>query len=304
MSGRLAREWFADLKEVVRLDEPLAPHTSFGIGGPAACFAAPRTVSELERLLEISERESLPWRVLGGGTNVLVRDEGFDGLVIHLDRNGFGQLDRRDDRVLCGAAVALPKLVKVGCREWGDPMFAALAGIPGTVGGAVRMNAGTKHGSIGSLVRSVRVVAPDRQVRNLGASELSFGYRRSNLTQFIVLELALTVVGNGREEAVSQCESFLSAKRQAQPWAERSAGCVFTNPANEAGATDSAGRLIDSAGLKNRNVGGARVSDVHANFIVSDGSATAADVLALIETIQEEVKAVHGIELTLEIEIW
>lgn len=304
MSGRLAREWFADLKEIVRLDEPLAPHTSFGIGGPAACFAAPRTVSELERLLDISERESLPWRVLGGGTNVLVRDEGFNGIVIHLDREGFGQLQRREDSVLCGAAVPLPKLARAGCRDWGDPMFAALAGIPGTVGGAARMNAGTKHGSIGSLVKSVRVVAPDREVRTLGATELSFGYRTSSLAQSIVLELALTVVGNGREEAVSQYESLRSGKRHAQPWAERSAGCVFINPTNEAGATESAGRLIDSAGLKNRKVGGARVSDVHANFIVSDGSATAADVLALIEIIQRVVKAVHGVELSLEIEIW
>jgi len=304
MSGRLAKEWFADLKNVVRFDEPLGPYTSFGIGGPAAVFAEPRTVSELERLLEISERESLPWRVLGGGTNVLVRDEGFDGLVIRLDRDGFGQLDQREGRAFCGAAVPLAKLVKAGGHRWGDPMFSALVGIPGTVGGAVRMNAGTMHGAIGPLVKSVRVVAPDRQILTLRAAELSFGYRTSSLAQSIVLEVTLTVVGHGPEEALCQYESFLSAKRRAQPWGKRSAGCVFTNPSNESGAINSAGRLIDSAGLKGRTVGGASVSDVHANFIVSDGSATAAHVLALIEIVQEEVKAVHGIELSLEIEIW
>ena len=304
MSGRLPSEWFADLKEIVRFEEPLARHTSFGIGGPAACFAVPRSVAEVEGLLEVCDRRSLPWRMLAGGTNVLVSDRGVDGLVIHLSRQGFARVEPHEDHVLCGAAVPLPKLVKAACRDWADPSFAALAGIPGTLAGAVRMNAGGKHGAIGPLVKSVRVVSPSRGPQWLPASELRFGYRTSNLAGAVVIEVDLALDMAADANAMQRHDQILSEKRRTQPRAERSAGCVFVNPRGPDGRSVSAGRLIDDAGLKNCAVGGAAVSDVHANFIVNRGSATAADVLSLIELVRAKVKAVHGLDLSLEIEVW
>lgn len=304
MCGRLPREWFADLKEIVRFDEPLARHTSFGMGGPAACLAVPRTIGQMEGLLDVCERRSLPWRMLGRGTNLLVSDRGVDGVVIQLDPDGFGRIDPGDDHVVCGGATRLPKLVRAACGEWADPAFAALAGIPGTLAGAVRMNAGGKHGTIGPLVRSVRVVSPTRGPMRLDASELRFDYRASSLVGVAVLEadMAVDMAANGN--AMQRHDEILSEKRRTQPCAERSAGCVFVNPRGPDGRSVSAGRLIDDAGLKNCAVGGAAVSDVHANFIVNRGSATTADVLSLIDLVREKVKAVHGVDLSLEIEVW
>ncbi len=305
MSGKLRKPWFADLAAFVRFDEPLARHTSFGIGGPAACFAEPRTVDELKELLQICARHGVPWRVLGGGTNVLAADAGFDGVVIHLSRAGFGSIRRRDGTARCGAAASLPRLVRLACLQWHDAAYAALAGIPGSVGGALRMNAGGRHGSIGDRVRSVLVLDPRRgESRTLVRPDIEFGYRTSSLTDVIVLNSELCVTPGSEQEAAAAFEEMLAAKRRSQPWRDRSAGCVFANPAGQAGDPKSAGWLIDQAGLKGKAIGGALVSDLHANFIINRGSATAADVLSLIDDVRKNVKAAHAVELPLEIEIW
>ena len=296
-------QWFAGLEEIVAFDEPLARHTSFAIGGPAACFATPRTGEEVVRLLETCRSRGVEWRVLGAGTNVLASDEGFDGVVIHLSRAGFGALHRDAHGARCGGALPLPRLVRIACREWRAPAYAALAGIPGEVAGAVRMNAGGQHGAIGALVRSVLVAAPERGVQRLPRMALTFGYRTSTLTDVVMLEAELAV-GAPDPEAPARFEAILAEKQRTQPWRERSAGCVFANPSGVAGSKQSAGWLIDHAGLKGCAVGDAVVSHVHANFIVNRGRATAADVRALIETIRERVHAVHDTELALEIETW
>jgi len=304
----LPREWFADFGDVIRFNEPLSQHTSFGIGGPAAVFATPGTVGEVEGLLEACERRGVPWRVLGAGTNVLVRDAGFPGVVVRLSPKGFGRVECHGDDLHCGAAASLAAVVQMGCRERGDRAYAALAGIPGTVGGAVRMNAGGRHGWIGPLVRSVRVLDRPGPPRWVPASDLDFGYRHSSLAGTTVLEVRLAVdaqsaAAGDRSPARQEYESILSEKRRTQP-RQRSAGCVFANPTDASGVRQSAGLLIDRAHMKGAAVGAAAVSDVHANFIVNTESATADDVLSLIERIRDRVKSVHGLDLTLEIEIW
>lgn len=276
----------------------LADLTWFRLGGPAEHVIHPAAAEDLGGILRRALDCGVAVKMLGGGANVLVRDDGFDGLVIRLDDGPFQQVTLDGERVHAGAGANLVRLARLCCRL-GLSGFEPLAGIPGTVGGAVRMNAGGRHGDISDTVETVDLVDDAGRLRRLAKAELGFAYRRTALDGAVVTGATFRLRQTGPDEVRARFREIWRAKRRSQPLGGRSAGCVFANPPG-----DSAGRLIDLAGLKGIRCGGARVSPVHANFIVAERGATAADVLRLIDRIRQTVHGRFGIELELEIDIW
>lgn len=283
----------------VRAYEPLARHTYLRLGGAARYFAEPQGFGELERLMDWTRVARLPLRVIGGGSNLLIADEGVQALVISLRRvsGGFGF---EGTQVVAGSAVMLPALARAAAeRSLGGLEFAI--GIPGTVGGALMSNAGIGDGrDIGSLVQSVEVMG-GRGRQTLLPAQLQFGYRQSALRHAGVMVIAATLqlTPRPRAEIEAEMRRLLEQRQASQPTADPNAGSIFRNPPG-----DHAGRLIDAAGCKGLRVGGAHVSELHANFIVHDGTATAADVVALMEQVQERVFSHAGVWLTPEIVWW
>jgi UDP-N-acetylmuramate dehydrogenase len=286
-----------DFEAILKREVPLASLTSFRTGGRAEFLFEPRDEAELAAVLDFLSQNSIHWKLLGGGTNVLAPDEGFRGAVIRLSGE-FRRLDFDGPIAVAGAAVLLAALVSAAAEK-GLSGAECLAGIPGTVGGALVTNAGGKWGQIGSLMESVTVF--DRPgPKTLTPDELSFGYRRSSLKGEIVLGARLALEGAGSEEVPRRMRQFLAEKRASQPLSEPSAGCVFRNPPGDL----TAGALIDKAGLKGYSVGGAAVSPLHANYIVNAASATSGDVRALIDEVRSRVRDAFDVELDLEIELW
>lgn len=294
-------DWRADVRSAcpqARFDEPLAPKTTFKIGGLADCYVEAGNDAELEALFHVVALHGLPWLLLGWGSNVLVQDGGVRGLVVRL-RGEFERIDFLEDhRVSAGAALRVPQLV-VLCAERGLSGDESLVGIPGTVGGALVMNAGTRDGEIGALVREVRVLdAQSLKVRPLPVEELHFEYRASNLSQRIVLGCVLQLKPGDKGDIMSLVQRYQQKRLQTQPIHTFNVGSTFKNPPGRFVA-----QLIEEAGLKGLAVGGARVSPMHANFIENFSGAKAADVLALVRLIQEKIKAAAGVELELEMKV-
>lgn len=286
-----------DLSEILKRDEPLSRHTSFGIGGPARLFYEPRSEEEAVAVVRSCRRDGEPLFVLGGGTNLLVRDEGIDGAVVSLRKSSAIRFEGRRARVDAGAS--FPRLVSDGVAR-GCGGVDALVGIPGTVGGALVMNAGGKYGELCQFVERVRVVDREGTARTLSREEAGFAYRTSRLGEFVILGADLVFPEGDREAARARLREIIVEKSRTQPLAARSAGCVFKNPAPKV----AAGRLIDEAGFKGKIVGGALVSPVHANFLVNRRGARASDILGLIREIRERVRERNGVELELEIKVW
>ncbi len=282
---------------VVRRDEALAKHTTLRVGGPADVYLEPASEHDLAAVLAYCRRRGQEFFVLGRGSNLLVKDAGFRGVVLCLAHASFSRIEVTGERLVCGAGARL-KAVAVEARRNGLSGLEFLEGIPGTVGGALRMNAGAMGGTMFGAVESVRLMAFDGVVRECPARELAVGYRRCETLREHVALSAVLRGRPGSREAIEQRMSEYSRKRwQSQP-AAPSAGCMFKNP-----ASIPAGKLIDELGLKGTRVGGALVSAEHANFIVNDGTATARDVLELIEVIRQRARAERGIELETEVEI-
>ncbi len=287
------------VKGEIKFDEPLARHTSFGIGGPADCFVTPQDIEDLRKIILFSRKRKLPLRVMGQGTNLLVRDKGVRGIVIKLGK-GFEGIKFSGDHLLAGAAVRLSTLIKlVASKGLGSLEFAV--GIPGSLGGAVATNAGTGGLSISQRLRSIRVMSGEGRVKDLGAKDLNFGYRRCPLGKdSIILDARLRLERAKEEEILRRMNTFLEKREKTQPLGAANAGCIFKNPDPKTPAA----RLIEEAGLKGKRIGRAAVSKVHANFILNLGRARAEDVLTLMEAIKEEVKGKTAIDLEPEIEIW
>lgn len=286
-----------DFDGVVRLDEPMARHTTYRIGGPARAFVEVNSLAALGSVLGVCEREGLPWYAVGKGSNLLVADEGFDGVAIALAGEfREWQFDDDEQSVVVGAGTMLSRLVQeVFHRGYSGLEFAV--GTPGTVGGALVQNAGTRDDWIGSRVQSVTTYRASEGLHRYAASDLAWGYRTSSFRpdELIVeceLKLERAFAGNINE----RMSSLLERRRGNQPLDRHSCGSVFRNPEGH-----SAGALIESAGLKGARSGGAEISDKHANFIVNAGGATAADVMRLIRTAREEVRRRYGIELETEV---
>lgn len=286
-----------DFDGVVRLDEPMARHTTYRIGGPARAFVEVNSLAALGSVLGVCEREGLSWYAVGKGSNLLVADEGFDGVAIALAGEfREWQFDDDEQSVVVGAGTMLSRLVQeVFHRGYSGLEFAV--GTPGTVGGALVQNAGTRDDWIGSRVQSVTTYRASEGLHRYTASDLAWGYRTSSFRpdELIVeceLKLERAFAGNINE----RMSSLLERRRGNQPLDRHSCGSVFRNPEGH-----SAGALIESVGLKGARSGGAEISDKHANFIVNAGGATAADVMRLIRTAREEVRRRYGIELETEV---
>ncbi len=280
----------------------LKGYTSFAIGGNAAALLVVETLEELCWLLALVEEYGLRWQVIGKGSNLLVSDQGFDGLVFKLGSD-FQQigLSEHDNIVRVGAGISLTRLIR-WCQQRGLSCVEFLFGVPGSVGGAVVMNAGAFGDEISTVITGVELV--DKQgVQYLEKDALSFSYRCFNSWKDFNKRAVITRVflqsqpGDG-EEISSRCKEIAGWRKLKQPLGQPNAGSFFKNPPG-----DSAGRLIDAAGLKGRRVGGAQVSEKHANFLVNTGSAACADVLELMQLIQTEVHQQFGVLLEPEVRI-
>ena len=278
-----------------RRDEAMSRHTSFRIGGPARLFVECDSIGDLSAALSILADEEVEWIVLGKGTNVLVADAGFDGAVITLGRD-FKRHALEGNQLRSGAGVMLAAIVQDAFKAGLSGLEFAV-GIPGTVGGALAMNAGDRESWIGSVVESVTLFVPGRGLSALRGPEIAWGYRRSGLpARGVIVETVLKMTEADAVDIRRTMEASLRRRKRTQPLGMPNAGSVFVNPEGH-----SAGRLIETAGLKGSKVGGAMISDVHANFIVNTGGASASDVIALVELARDAVKEVHGIELRPEI---
>lgn len=279
----------------VRRDELMSRHTTYRIGGPAALLIDCDSVPDLAAATSILAEEGVPWRVLGKGSNVLVSDDGYNGAVLTLGRD-FKRHALEDERLRTGAGVILAAVVRDAFSA-GRTGLEFAVGVPGTVGGALAMNAGSRDEWIGTIVESVTLFVPGQGLVGVRGPEVAWGYRRSDLTaRGIIVEAALRVLEGDEVHIRRTMEASLRRRKRSQPLGLPSAGSVFVNP-----ESDSAGRLIEAAGLKGVRIGGAQVSDVHANFIVNAGGATAADVVALVKLIRDTVKETNGIELRPEV---
>ncbi|MDP6605263.1 MAG: UDP-N-acetylmuramate dehydrogenase [Dehalococcoidia bacterium] len=287
------------VEALLTADEPLSRHTYLRVGGPAQYFATPSDRRQLGRIAAWAHASGLPLHVLGGGSNVLVADEGVTGVVVSL-RDACGAYEFDGKRVIVGAGVMLPALARAAAeRGLGGLEFAV--GIPGAVGGALQSNAGIGDGrAIGALVRNVEVLDGDA-LRVLERDEVVFEYRTSSLRHSGLIVLSATLELNERPAAEIEAEmrELLAARAATQPTAGPNAGSIFRNPEG-----DYAGRVIEAAGLKGRAAGAASVSELHANFIVHDGSATAADVVALMSEVQQAVLERFELWLEPEVEWW
>lgn len=276
-------------------EEPLSSHTTFRIGGPAALFVTCESVDDVRTAIGILEDERIAWTCLGGGSNVLASDEGYDGAVLKLG-SGLTAASWSGTVLTIDAAAALAGSVR-SASERGMQGLEPFSGIPGTVGGAVAMNAGSRDAWIGTHVRRVSLVAKDGSLLTLDGSEVAWGYRRSGLTELgVIVGVELEFEQGDPAESRRLMSEALGRRKATQPLGLPNAGSVFVNPPG-----DSSGRLIEACGLKGVCVGGACVSDVHANFIVNSGGATARDVLALVALMKETVE--READVTLEPEI-
>lgn len=285
-------------KELVKRNEPLSRYTTFGIGGAAEIFVEPRNIAEIKELIEFGRDNKLPINVIGKGSNILVNDSGVRSIVIHLGGNGFKRIKRENSSIVAEAGVSLSLLVNK-CVEWGIGGLEVLTGIPGTVGGSIASNAGGKYGTISEYVRSVTTIDIDGSIHHYNREDIDFRYRKNCFTNQIIIEVTLKLKTCDSSELLKHSRKILEEKNLRQPLSAKSAGCVFKNPTGY-----YAGALIEQAGLKGQRVGGAMVSEKHANFIINTGDATAADVLRLVDMIRCAVLRKFNILLELEIQVW
>jgi len=281
----------------------MAPHTTYRIGGTAAAYIEARDESALRALLRGLVRENVPYVALGNGSNVLFADAGFAGVVIHLGQDFSGVECSRDvhgsgqHRLEVGGAVTITRLLRA-TKELEVAGVEFLGGIPGTIGGAVCMNAGTVMGEVSDSLESARVVTPDGQARWVPAAELEFSYRSSSLPRGSVVVAARFHARDADPSMRSRLTEVLAYRKSTQPLQHPSCGSVFANPEG-----DHAGRLIEASGLKGRQIGDAQISEMHANWIINLGEATASNVRDLIDLCVRTVDDQHGVLLRHEVKM-
>lgn len=289
---------FSGLEAIVETDYPLAKRTWYGLGGPADYFIRPHTTEQLKDVVKRCDENGIRMYVMGFGSNLLIDDEGLRGAVIKFEVEPFTHIDFEGDQITAGAGAELSKLV-LTCVEKGLSGVEALTGIPGSVGGAVRMNAGGNFGDVGAAVETVTLMDKTGNVFEKSKPELVFDYRQTNITAKFILGARLKLNAADPEQVMRTVKEIWIYKKNSQPLNTKNSGCIFKNPRGV-----SAGALIDRAGLKGLRVGGAVISDKHANFIVAENGCTSRDVIRLIEAIKQRVKEQFDVELELEIEIW
>lgn len=291
LESRLSRD------AIVRPNEMMAKRTTLRVGGPADVYVEPASEADLSMCLVFAQEHGLPRLLLGRGSNLLVRDGGVRGLVICLGHPSFSTVEVVGMSMLCGAGARLKVVAWEACRH-GLAGLEFLEGIPGSVGGAIRMNAGAMGSSMFKVVEMVRFMDEAGQVRELPGAEFGAVYRECG---FFKRHIALRALLNGKSsleaEVKGRMEGYSQRRWQTQP-PQPSAGCIFKNP-----QAIPAGRLVEELGLKGTRIGGATVSEMHGNFIVNTQHATATDVLALIELVRTRARSERGIELETEVEI-
>lgn len=290
--------WYEEFGEQVRHNVPMAPLTWFGLGGPAKYFCEPRDVGQLQAIVARLRENEIPIYVLGSGANLLVKDEGVDGAVVYLHAPEFRKFSIEKEMVTAAAGKDVQKLV-LECTHAGLSGLECLAGIPGSVGGEIKMNAGGAFGDIGSAVHSVTVMDTNGQITTRDKDELVFEYRKSNITAKFILSATFALSEDDPQRIMTKVKEIWMYKKNSQPLADKSAGCIFKNPRGL-----SAGALIDQTGLKGATMGGAEVSMKHANFITAKKGSAAKDVLGLIAEVQKKVLEKFDVKLETEVVIW
>lgn len=285
-------------EEILRQAEPLAPHTWLGLGGAAEYFAEPRNLDELQALARHCSEENLPLRMLGGGSNVLVRSEGVAGVVIRLSAGEFSAIRASGRQVTAGSGAKLGHVISVAVRE-GLGGMETLVGIPGTVGGALHGNAGSRGGDIGQWASQAVVMTRTGELITREREDMVFAYRQSSLDELAIVSARFELEPDDPTELTKRMQRQWIVKKAQQPLGHQNSGCIFKSPRGM-----SAGELIEQAGLKGAKVGGAEVSGRHANFIVAEPGASSNDVLRLIDLIRARVAERLGVELEQEIEVW
>ncbi|ARU62294.1 UDP-N-acetylenolpyruvoylglucosamine reductase [Tumebacillus avium] len=282
----------------VLLEEPLSKHTSWKIGGPADVFVLPTTIEHLVRIMELTHEHQIPWYVIGKGSNLLVKDGGLRGVVLKLGDN-FSELQIEGQTLTAQGGRSFVSAANHAIRSGlGGLEFAT--GIPGTVGGAVMMNAGAHGGEVKDVLKECRVLTEEGKIVHLAHADLNFDYRYSRLKDrpAIVLDASFSLHPGDAAEMSERVKGWRERRQATQPLAMPSCGSVFRNPDGT-----HAGKLVEEAGLKGTRIGGAQISELHGNFIVNTGGAKAADVLQVIELVQRTIKQKYGYELHPEVRI-
>ncbi len=300
---RQTEEIFPRLKQrlsagaIVRRNEPLAKRTTLRVGGPADVYVEPAGETDLAEVLAFCRSEKTPWFMLGRGSNLLVRDGGIRGVVICLAAANFAEIRREGERLICGAGARM-RSVAFEAKKASLTNLEFMEGIPGNVGGGLRMNAGAMGASMFQVAESVRMMDEEGQIWEKEASEIPVEYRNCPLLK---THIALSAVLQGRVAERAEVERKMnecSQKRWSTQPAAPSAGCIFKNS-----AIIPTGRLVQELGLKGTRRGGAVISEVHGNFIVNDGNATAGEIIELIELVREKARTERGVELNTEVQI-
>ena len=288
---------FPKIKGKLLVSEPLSRHTTFRIGGACKVWAEPSDETDLKKILKFANSKNVNIFTIGMGSNILFRENSFNGIMIHLGGEGFKKVKFTGQKVRSGAGTKLGRLINLTCNE-GLRGIEGLVGIPGTLGGAIFMNAGYR-GSVSDTLSEVKLM--DRvtgAIERVKREDINFGYRRSGkLRDYIILEATLSLEKGNKAELLKQKKKLLDEKRDKQPLHDLSAGCIFKNPDGKV----SAARYIEMSRLKGKRIGGAKVSDKHANFIVNMKDAKESDVLRLIDFVKKRVKLQFGVDLDTEI---
>ena len=291
-------ELTAGFEHFVRKDESLAPHTWLRLGGAAEFFAEPTTVDELSAVVRRCCEMDVPVRVLGGGSNLLIHDDGVPGMVISLTHPAFSTLQVDGNRLKAGGGARLSHAVSTAVGH-GLAGLEALAGVPGTIGGALHGNAGTNGVDIGQSVREATVMTRAGEIHTRSAQDLQFTYRQSSLDELVILDAVFELETADSEELTRRMQKFWIVQKATQPGGEQRVGFLFVDPPGLA-----ARALIEQAGLKGTKVGGAEVCGEHPNFVIATASATTSDILRLSELVQSRVKEVTGVELKRQLTVW
>lgn len=290
--------WWKDLKGKIKTREPLKKHSTFKIGGRAEFFIEPKDTDALKLLLALAKRYNIPLLIIGAGSNILISDKGVKAIVLRLGSPFFKEVFRKRNYLEAGSGLMLGRLLLVA-KNHGLSGLEFLAGIPGTVGGALAMNAGAWGKNIAEVVEKVKVMDYNGKTKILAKKDIKFTYRSSGLAKYIILSATFKLEKKDKKEIADEIKKYLTYRRNNQDTSFPNAGCIFKNPGGE-----SAGRLIDLCGLKGKKTGGASVSTRHANFILNRGNASSGDVLKLMSLIKKRVKDKLKITLEPEIKIW
>lgn len=294
---------FTEIQELnigkVKRNELLSQHTTMKIGGPADIFIEPASLGDIQKVMTFLKERQIPWRAIGRGSNLLVSDKGIEGVVIKLGP-GLDHLTINDSTITVGGGHSLVSLSTLISKK-GLSGLEFASGIPGSVGGAVYMNAGAHGSDISKILTKAHILFEDGSMEWISNDEMEFTYRTSVLQKKrpgIVLEAEFQLTKGDRTSIVSQMQKNKDYRKETQPWNFPCAGSIFRNP-----LPNYAGKLIEDAGLKGYQIGGAKISEMHGNFIVNAGNATAKDVLDLIQYIKETILTSYGIKMETEVEI-